>query len=130
MFWLNTNKTIWEGRVVKTTFSDFPEDAKHLKLIWIKTNNKDRGFNKKNQKNTNAKVFLYQLIDTSMEGLCRNECWILQTTWDIRNRDWQHQMSGILKELLLWSYVVRILMAIFYIHNYLWMKMITIFKNN
>ena len=32
--WLNNNKTIWEGRVIKIPFSDVPEDAKHLKLIW------------------------------------------------------------------------------------------------
>ena len=34
--WVNTNKNILEGRVIKIPFSDFPEDAKHLKLIWIK----------------------------------------------------------------------------------------------
>ena len=33
--WVNTNKTIWEGRVIKIPFSDVLEDAKHLKLIWI-----------------------------------------------------------------------------------------------
>ena len=35
--WVNTNKTIWEGRVNKTPFCDFPEDAKHFKLIQINT---------------------------------------------------------------------------------------------
>ena len=33
--WVNTNKTILEGRVIKIPFSEVPEDAKHLKLIWI-----------------------------------------------------------------------------------------------
>ena len=37
IFWVNTNKTIWEGRVIKIPFSDVPEGAKHLKLIWINT---------------------------------------------------------------------------------------------
>ena len=35
IFWVNTNKTIWEGRVIKIPFSDLPEDAKHLKLIGL-----------------------------------------------------------------------------------------------
>ena len=33
--WVDTKKTIWEGRVIKTPFSEKSEDAKHLKLIWI-----------------------------------------------------------------------------------------------
>ena len=40
--WVNTNKTIWEVRVVKIPFSDVPEDAKHLKLIWINTKKENR----------------------------------------------------------------------------------------
>ena len=75
------------------------------------------------------KEFLYQLIDTRMEGLWRNKCWILHTVWDIIDRDWQHPMLGILKELLLWGYVVRVLIPLFSIHNYLWMNMITNLKN-
>ena len=39
IFWVKTNKTIWQGRVITIPFSDFPEDAKHLKLIWINTKN-------------------------------------------------------------------------------------------
>ena len=39
---MNTNKTIWEGRVIKIPFSDVPEDAKHLKLIWINTKKEER----------------------------------------------------------------------------------------
>ena len=35
--WVNTNKTIWEGRFIKIPFSENSEDAKHLKLIWINT---------------------------------------------------------------------------------------------
>ena len=31
-FWVNTNKTIWEGRIIKIPFSDVPKDAKYLKL--------------------------------------------------------------------------------------------------
>ena len=42
--WVNTNKTICEGRVIKTPFSDLPEDAKHLKLIWINKKKEDRVF--------------------------------------------------------------------------------------
>ena len=34
---MNTNITIWEVGVIKIPFSDVPEDAKHLKLIWINT---------------------------------------------------------------------------------------------
>ena len=37
IFWVNTKKTIWEGRVIKIPFSEKAEDAKHLKLIWINT---------------------------------------------------------------------------------------------
>ena len=33
--WVNTKKTIWEGRVIKIPFSEKSEYAKHLKLIWI-----------------------------------------------------------------------------------------------
>ena len=33
--WVNTKKTIWEGRVIKIPFIEKSEDAKHLKLIWI-----------------------------------------------------------------------------------------------
>ena len=39
--WVNTNKTIWEGRFIKIPFSDFLEDARHLKLIWINTKMED-----------------------------------------------------------------------------------------
>ena len=39
---MNTNKTIWEGRVIKIPFSDFPEDAKQYKLIWINKKKEDR----------------------------------------------------------------------------------------
>ena len=42
--WVNTNKNIWEGRVIKNTFSDLREDAKHSKLIWINTKREDRVF--------------------------------------------------------------------------------------
>ena len=35
--WVNTKKTIWEGRVIKIPFSEKSEDAKHLKLIWVNT---------------------------------------------------------------------------------------------
>ena len=38
--WVNTNKTIWEGRVIRIPFSEMSEDAKHLKLIWINTKRK------------------------------------------------------------------------------------------
>ena len=41
--WVNTNKTIWEGRVVKIPFSEMSEYAKYLKLIWINTKRK-KGF--------------------------------------------------------------------------------------
>ena len=41
--WVNTNKTIWEGGVIKIPFSEVPEEAKHLKLIWINTKRK-KGF--------------------------------------------------------------------------------------
>ena len=44
--WVNTNKTIWEGRVIKTPFSEMSENAKHLKLIWINTKRR-KGFNQK-----------------------------------------------------------------------------------
>ena len=35
--WVNTNKTILEGIVIKIPFSEKSEDAKHFKLIWIDT---------------------------------------------------------------------------------------------
>ena len=43
--WVNTIKTICEGRVIKIPFSDVPEDAKNLKLIWINTKKGRKGFN-------------------------------------------------------------------------------------
>ena len=42
IFWVNTKRTIWEGRVIKTPFLEKAEDAKHLKLIWINTKKKER----------------------------------------------------------------------------------------
>ena len=47
---MNTNKNIWEVRVIKIPFSDVPEDAKHLKLIWINTKKEERVLIKKNSK--------------------------------------------------------------------------------
>ena len=35
-------KTIWGGGFIKIPLSDVPEDAKHLKLIWINTKKEDR----------------------------------------------------------------------------------------
>ena len=49
-FWVNTNKTILEGRVIKIPFGDLPEDAKHFKLIWIHTKKEDRVFIKNSSK--------------------------------------------------------------------------------
>ena len=43
--WVNTYKTIWEGRVIKIPFSEMSEDAKHLKLIWINTKKEETVFN-------------------------------------------------------------------------------------
>ena len=40
--WVNTKKTIWEGRVIIISFSEKSEDAKHLKLIWIDTKREER----------------------------------------------------------------------------------------
>ena len=40
--WVNTIKKIWEGRVIKIPFSDFPDHSKHLKLICINTKKEDR----------------------------------------------------------------------------------------
>ena len=40
--WVNTKKTIWEGRVIKIPFSEKSEDSKHLKLIWINTKKEER----------------------------------------------------------------------------------------
>ena len=37
--WVNTNKRIWEGRVIKTPYSDFPNDSNDLKLIWFNAEN-------------------------------------------------------------------------------------------
>ena len=73
---MNTDRIIWEGRVIKTPFSDVPEDAKHLKLIWINTKTEERVLFKVFPKNINTKGYLYQLRDTSFEGLWRNQCWI------------------------------------------------------
>ena len=42
--WVNTNRTIWEGRFIKMPFSEMSEDAKHLKLIWINTKKRKKGF--------------------------------------------------------------------------------------
>ena len=40
--WVNTNKTIWEGRVIKIPFSVKSKDAKHLKLIRINKKMEER----------------------------------------------------------------------------------------
>ena len=45
--WVNNNISTREGKVVKITFSDVPEDAKHLKLLWINTKREDRVLVKK-----------------------------------------------------------------------------------
>ena len=42
IFWVNTRKIIWEGRVIKIPFSENSEDAKHLKLIWMNTKKEER----------------------------------------------------------------------------------------
>ena len=76
---MKTNKTIWEGRVIRIPFSDFPVDAKHSKLLWINTKKEDRVLIRNIPKNTNTKGLLYQLIDKSLEWLWRNMCSILQT---------------------------------------------------
>ena len=80
MVWVNTNKTVWEGRFIKIPFSDVPEDAKHLKLIRIHTKKEGRVLIKIVPKNINTKGYLYQLRDTRMEGLWRNQCWIFKTS--------------------------------------------------
>ena len=40
--WVNAEKTIWEGRVIKIPFSEKSEDSKHLKLKWINTKKEER----------------------------------------------------------------------------------------
>ena len=40
--WVDTKKTIWEGKFIKIPFSEQSEDAKHLKLIWINTKKEER----------------------------------------------------------------------------------------
>ena len=74
--WVNTKKTIWEGRVIKIPFSKKLEDAKHLKLIWINTKKEERVLIKIVPKNINTKGYLYQLRDTRMEVAWRNQCGI------------------------------------------------------
>ena len=43
--WVNTHKTIWEGRVTKILFSEVLEYAKHLKLIYILIQREKKDFN-------------------------------------------------------------------------------------
>ena len=74
--WVNTNKNIWEGMVIKIYFSDVPENAKHLKLIWIDTKKEESILLIKKSKEYKQKGYLYQLRDTRMEGLWINQCWI------------------------------------------------------
>ena len=52
---MNTNKKIWEGRVIKIPFSDVPEDSKHFKLIWINTKKEERFLIKNCSKEYNHK---------------------------------------------------------------------------
>ena len=40
--WMNTKKTIWEGTVIKITYSEKSEDSKYLKVVWINTKNEQR----------------------------------------------------------------------------------------
>ena len=35
--WVNNNKNIWEGRVIKIPFSEISEDVNHLNLLWNNT---------------------------------------------------------------------------------------------
>ena len=52
---VNTNKTIWEGRVIKITYIDLPHNYNDLKLIWINTKRQDMVLIKIIPGNTNKK---------------------------------------------------------------------------
>ena len=73
--WVKTKRIIWEGRVIKTLFSEKSEDAKNLKLIWINTKKEERVLIKHCPKEY-KKGYLYQLRDTRMEVVWRNQCWM------------------------------------------------------
>ena len=53
--WVNANKIIWEGRVIKITYSDLQKYSNYLKLIWIDTKKEDRVFIKKLSKDYKKK---------------------------------------------------------------------------
>ena len=42
IFWVNTNNLFWEGRVIKITYRELPQDSNYLKMIWIHTKKEDR----------------------------------------------------------------------------------------
>ena len=66
--WINTNKTIWGDRVIKSSSRKFPEISNYLKLIWINTKKKIGFWVEIVPKNTNTKGFIFQLRDTRMDG--------------------------------------------------------------
>ena len=127
---MNTYKTIWEGRVIKTPFSDFTEDAKHLKLKRINKKRKIGSLLEIVPKNTNTKVFLYQLRDTRMEGIWRNQCLILQPAWDIIKRGLTTSDVTDIEVNFVVKLRAQNIDTHSSIHNYFWMKMIKIPKNN
>ena len=40
--WVNTNDTIWEGKVIKITYCDLRQDSNNLKMICINTKKEER----------------------------------------------------------------------------------------
>ena len=72
--WVNTKKTIWEGTVIKISYSEKSEDYKYLKVVWINTKKEQRVLIKDCSKEYIKKGFLYQLRDTRMEVVWRNQC--------------------------------------------------------
>ena len=44
IIWVNTNKTIWEGKVIKIPYSDLLQDYNYMKLIWINKKKEAKGF--------------------------------------------------------------------------------------
>ena len=40
--WVNTNKNIWESKVLKIPYSQKSEDSKYLKVVWINTKKEQR----------------------------------------------------------------------------------------
>ena len=128
--WVNTNKTIWEGRVIKIPFSEKSEDAKHLKLIWINTKKEESVLIKNCSKEYKHKRIpvstqRYKDVGGMEKSVLDTEDSLIQQKLGLTTSEYR-DVQGIF-DVKLRAHKVD---SHFFIHNYLWTKMATILINN